>query len=88
MSQGLVVQTAAPAMINYQRRFSEFEYLHKISGPSLPTKRKHSHGMTQNIPGKQVLVRMHDCGKTNIIQSAKNDGSNFFRGVGTHGLIG
>ena len=30
----------------------------------LPIKREHSHSMTQNIPGKQVLVRMCDCGKT------------------------
>ena len=38
----------------------------------LPIKREHSHSMTQNIPGKQVLVRMRDCGKTtnnNIIQA-------------------
>ena len=31
---------------------------------TLPIKREHSHSMTQNIPGKQVLVRMCDFGKT------------------------
>ena len=30
----------------------------------IPGNREHSHSMTQNIPGKQVLVRMCDCGKT------------------------
>jgi hypothetical protein len=29
-----------------------------------PTKREHSHRMTQNIPDKQVLVKMCDYGKT------------------------